>query len=98
MAMTDRKKPGVAFWATVVVVVLLAYPISFGPACWIYSRSDHDDALSDFYLPIGLLFAYGPRFVIKPIQSWARVGMVPESSALVPFPGGRAIVINAGPN
>jgi len=32
------KKPGVAFWATVVVVVGLAYPISFGPACWITSR------------------------------------------------------------
>ena len=33
---TDRKKPGVAFWATViVVVVLVAYPLSFGPACWL---------------------------------------------------------------
>jgi len=31
----DRKKPGLAFWATVVVVVALLYPISFGPACWI---------------------------------------------------------------
>jgi hypothetical protein len=31
-------KPGVAFWASVVVVVGLAYPISFGPACWITSR------------------------------------------------------------
>ena len=31
-AMTsDRNKPGVAFWATVVVVVVLvAYPLSFG--------------------------------------------------------------------
>jgi hypothetical protein len=29
----DRKKPGVAFWATVVVVVLLVgYPLSIGPA------------------------------------------------------------------
>ena len=34
-----RKKPGVAFWATVVVVVALAYPISFGPACWLTSRT-----------------------------------------------------------
>jgi hypothetical protein len=37
--MTSRKKPGLAFWATVVVVVVLvAYPLSFGPACWITSR------------------------------------------------------------
>jgi hypothetical protein len=33
--MTDRKKTGVAFWATVaLVVVLVGYPLSFGPACW----------------------------------------------------------------
>ena len=35
----DRKKPGVAFWATVVVVVLASYPLSFGPACWFASRT-----------------------------------------------------------
>jgi len=36
----DRKKPGVAFWATVVVVmVLVAYPLSFGPACWWFTSS-----------------------------------------------------------
>jgi len=30
-----KKKPGVASRATVVVVVVLsAYPLSFGPACW----------------------------------------------------------------
>jgi hypothetical protein len=35
----SRKKPGVAFWATVVVVVLLVvYPLSFGPACWLADR------------------------------------------------------------
>src|SRR5262245_16838421 len=33
---SSHKKPGVAFWATVMVVVLLlAYPLSFGPACWL---------------------------------------------------------------
>ena len=37
---TDRKQPGVAFWATVVVFAALAYPISFGPACWITSRTN----------------------------------------------------------
>jgi hypothetical protein len=34
----ERKKPGVAFWATVVLVAVLAYPLSFGPACWLCSR------------------------------------------------------------
>jgi hypothetical protein len=38
--MSDKQKTsGMAFWATVVlVVVLLAYPLSFGPACWMTSR------------------------------------------------------------
>jgi hypothetical protein len=27
--MADRKKPGVVFWSTVVLVVALAYPLSF---------------------------------------------------------------------
>ncbi len=34
----SRKHPGVALWATVVVVVALLYPISFGPTCWIMTR------------------------------------------------------------
>jgi hypothetical protein len=37
-AKDGRKHPPAAFWATVVVVVLLvAYPLSFGPACWLYN-------------------------------------------------------------
>ncbi len=37
--MTSRKKPGVAFWATMVVVAgLVAYPLSFGPACWMFEN------------------------------------------------------------
>jgi hypothetical protein len=38
--MTDaqKKKPTAGFWITVVVVVVLAYPLSFGPACWLATR------------------------------------------------------------
>jgi hypothetical protein len=39
--MTDRKKPGVTFWATVVVVCLLVlYPLSIGPALWLAVKMD----------------------------------------------------------
>jgi hypothetical protein len=32
---TDRKKPGVAFWATLVLIAgLVAFPLSAGPASW----------------------------------------------------------------
>jgi hypothetical protein len=51
--MTDRTKPGVAFWATVVVAVGLLYPISFGPACWLSSRTGIGvSALPAIYHPI----------------------------------------------
>ena len=33
--MTDRNKPGLAFWATVVSIVALLYPLSFGPMVWL---------------------------------------------------------------
>jgi hypothetical protein len=36
--MTDRKKPGVVFWATVALLVPFLYVASFGPACWLTSR------------------------------------------------------------
>ena len=50
----DRKKPGVAFWATVVVVVaLVAYPLSFGPACWMVRRGlISPPIVAHFYRPI----------------------------------------------
>ena len=49
----DRTKPGVPFWATVVVVVALLYPISFGPACWLASRTGIGaSALPAIYRPV----------------------------------------------
>jgi hypothetical protein len=52
--MTPGKKPGVAFWATAVVVaVLVGYPLSFGPACWITSRQDKPhDVFDTLYFPL----------------------------------------------
>ena len=55
----DRKKPGVAFWATVVVVVaLVGYPLSFGPACWITSRMNFGaEAVQTVYRPMTLVMS-----------------------------------------
>ena len=63
---SDRKKPGVAFWATVVVVVaLVAYPLSFGPACRIAMRNDSlRPQIARAYRPLVLAARDGP----KPIQ------------------------------
>jgi len=51
--MTSRKQPGVAFWATVVVVVAALYVASFGPACWITSWTNIGARIIPVaYLPI----------------------------------------------
>ncbi len=51
--MTDRKKPGVAFWATVAMVGLVLYVASFGPACWLVGRGFiSSSAASFFYRPV----------------------------------------------
>ena|SRR5665213_2817689 len=52
--MNDCKKPGVAFWASVtVVMVLVGYPLSFGRACWISSRTNVGaSAVSIIYRPM----------------------------------------------
>ena len=69
----SRKKPGVAFWATVAVTVLallFAYPLSFGPACWICGS---DQLLygkfCSFYRPLLIALQHCPR----PIRSGARL-------------------------
>jgi hypothetical protein len=54
--MTDRKKPGAAFWASVVAVVVALYVLSYGPALSIYARISGPvllhDAFWGFYGPL----------------------------------------------
>jgi hypothetical protein len=73
---SDRKKPGVAFWATVVVVaVLVGYPLSFGPACWISSRVNPSGKIvSVIYLPILWALVDGPDWLQEPIERYAWMG------------------------
>jgi hypothetical protein len=61
---SDRKKPGVALWATVVLVVVpLLYVLSFGPACWISSRTGIGaSVVGPFYRPI-LLIGWNTRVI-----------------------------------
>jgi hypothetical protein len=55
-------RPGAGFWATVIVVVLLAYPVSFGPACWINERAGMGArAVSAAYRPIIWVAEIDPR-------------------------------------
>jgi hypothetical protein len=62
--MSDRKHPGAAFWATVVLIaMLLGYPLSFGPACWITSRAVvGSPAVPTVYRPITFAMGRSPGF------------------------------------
>jgi radical SAM/Cys-rich protein len=50
----EQKRPGVSFWCAITLISVLAYPVSFGPACWIAARvNPKSRLLSAVYLPIG---------------------------------------------
>ncbi|MGE5326612.1 MAG: hypothetical protein ACM3NO_06205 [Deltaproteobacteria bacterium] len=71
----SRKQPGVAFWATVVVVVtILAYPLSFGPACWITSRTNFGpSAIASAFWPMTVASSRFER-VRHALNWYARLG------------------------
>jgi len=61
---SNCRKPGVAFWATVVVIVaLVGYPLSFIPACWVSSRlQPSGTCLSAVYRPMILAWKNSPPY------------------------------------
>ena len=80
--MTSRKQPGVAFWAAVVVVVVLvAYPLSFGPACWISSRAQPSgQVVSVVYYPVIRLFGALPESLNRAVAAYILLGLAPDKS------------------
>jgi hypothetical protein len=72
---SDRGKPSAGFWMTVALVVvlgLMAYPLSTGPAEWM---RDHGllsegivDALDWFYSPLPWTYDHSPAFIQRAIR------------------------------
>ncbi|HLJ12101.1 MAG TPA: hypothetical protein VKU82_12980 [Planctomycetaceae bacterium] len=60
-----RKKPGVAFWATVVLVGLALYVLGAGPAAWMIENDWPAPAIAEvlmwFYSPLGWLYDNAPE-------------------------------------
>jgi hypothetical protein len=79
--MTSPRKPTAGFWITVALVaVLVGYPLSFGPACWMSSRLKADTLnLSAIYRPItsGLNINYSGK-LDSAIRWYAKVGAVDQ--------------------
>jgi hypothetical protein len=75
-----RSEPGIAFWA-IVVAVVLAYPLSFGPACWARSRAPKLEiwhVVSWVHYPILVAWNYGPKPVRRAIKWYANLGAAVE--------------------
>jgi hypothetical protein len=82
---SDRKKPGVALWVAVMVAVLLiGYPLSFGPACWINCRlQPSGEFVSALYRPlIGEMEDHRPRLTATPLRWWCTLGL-PDTKVAV---------------
>lgn len=65
-----------AFWSAIALVVMLAYPASFGPVCWVCSRSpewDFPDVVESFYSPILRMWSHGPDLVSDAIGRYANL-------------------------
>ena len=65
---SDRKKPGLAFWTTVaLVVVLVGYPLSWGPVLgfwtWLGQPIWLARVIDVIYLPIDLARFHGPAWI-----------------------------------
>jgi hypothetical protein len=74
------QRPGPGFWITAALTfVLVAYPLSFGPACWCFSppriegpfmisTSDAQPHAPRMYWPFGWLVKNGPLPVAEIIE------------------------------
>lgn len=71
-----------AKWTAWALVAGLAYPLSFGPACWWLSKEAHaQEPIVDFrrvpsaYWPIGFVALHGPKFSRIAINWYATLGI-----------------------
>ena len=90
--MTDRKKPSAGFWITVALVaVLVGYPLSFGPACWLVRREKLSrQATARIYNPL-LWVIFNRHNPIKPTKTTLRTYceyFAPRRMRLVGFGSG----------
>lgn len=73
----ERKKRGVAFWATVaLVVVLVGYPLSYGPI--VYFAGNNSDSIPEwagvilewYFLPLEWMKNHGPDWLHRAIEKY----------------------------
>jgi hypothetical protein len=73
---SDRKHPSAALGITVaLVVVLVGYPLSMGPACWISSRLNAGARAVTFaYEPINWIRDRSPVSIADALDRYSQLG------------------------
>ena len=92
--MSDRKKTGLAFWATVLLIVaFVGYPLSFGPVCWAIKRDPwrFDRNAPMIYMPIGWLCS--KSVPMRRVFNWYATVLGPGDALIVPADTSRSLVI-----
>jgi hypothetical protein len=92
---SDHKKPTAGFWITVALVAVLAYPISFGPACRLLPRS----YITAFYRPCVSLALDGPQQTRVPLMWWVETcggGMALTILSIERTPPARLVIQESG--
>jgi len=84
--MTSHKKPGVPFWATVgLVMVLVGYPLSMGPVCRMKLRKGQDYLCAPrIYWPLG--WAITKSDLLKSATGWYVGSLMPSDVKAVAVP------------
>lgn len=83
--MESPRKPTTGFWITVALVtMLLAYPLSFGPACWISARLETSEMFVDYWFqPILRTMVHGPLW-FKRLGLWySAFGVGPRNGSVL---------------
>ena len=73
----DRKTPGFGFWVIVAALATVAYPLSFGPACWFVARAElrtRADLVNLPYRPVVWVYSRSSGPIEAAIHWYATVG------------------------
>jgi len=87
MSADQKTKPTDGFWITVALLMaLVAYPLSFGPACWIAARTDIDRwvLFKVIYWPLGRAIHSDMPGAASLLRAIARFGMPATDGVILP--------------
>jgi hypothetical protein len=83
------KKRRHAFWCVVTLISMLAYPASFGPACWIAARVDPNSRLlSSVYWPMGRVILEESDSISNALCWYAGLGIPAGAEVSLAYEGG----------